>query len=623
MGSAALTIMVCLMGGALSLDDGLCRTPIMGMNSWTAFGSNVNEQDLLDVAHFFVSSGLRDKGYKWINTDDGWDTTARDANGRLQPDVSKFPSGIDGLVKQLGAINLSFGIYTAESSVVCSGRPGTLFQERIDAQTFVDWGVGLVKNDNCGEYSYGNARFHAFADAVAALGSKMIISTEPFSTIPNPNHARFAHYWRTGNDISANWQTILNRIDINDKWARFAGPGHFNDPDMLQVGNGQLTLAEQRAHFALWAITKSTLILGTKVSALSHEQLDIVGNEDLIAINQDALGVQAQKLAINGSRTHHFVGLAPCAMYEADATYPDNVPGPNGVTKAGMVFFLKSLDSINGTTAYSLVSNETGRCLGIRPYVMGYNNVMIPALVSCAAASEDKTQAWGFPSGGPERIGAIQSLWAVAQGSNATVLAVANATLYGSVHGKDGQAVLDGAYGITQLILAPYAPEAPCHDRGCQDYDPSQSWYISPRSGTVRLAAGTAEGYRCYEPGCYMLTSHLPAYDELCLARVASISKNGVDPTTDVTGGTDVYGGPLANGAYVFGLLNRNGDGAGNATIHVEFSWLDSEAIGDATTACVRELYSGTVVQATGKIDWSVAPHDMAVLRITPNATKC
>lgn len=123
---------------------------------------------------------------------------------------------------------------TAESSVVCSGRPGSLFQEFIDAQTFAEWGVGLVKNDNCGEYSYGNARFHVFADAVASLGSKMIISTEPFSLVPNPNQGRFAHYWRTGNDIGAAWTTILNRIDINDKWARYAGPGHFNDPDMVR-----------------------------------------------------------------------------------------------------------------------------------------------------------------------------------------------------------------------------------------------------------------------------------------------------------------------------------------------------------------------------------------------------
>jgi|EP01043_Picozoa_sp_COSAG02_P055757 alpha-galactosidase len=232
MATKVLLQLLLLCSVADALDDGLCQTPIMGMNSWTAYGASVTEADLLDVGKFFVSSGLREAGYKWVNSDDGWDTHARGADGRLQPDLQKFPDGIRGLTKKLGAMNLSFGIYTAESSVVCSGRPGTLFQEYLDAATFDEWGVGLVKNDNCGEYSYGNARFHVFADAVASLGSKMIISTEPFSLVPGPTQARFAHYWRTGNDIGANWNTILNRIDINDKWAAFAGPGHFNDPDV-------------------------------------------------------------------------------------------------------------------------------------------------------------------------------------------------------------------------------------------------------------------------------------------------------------------------------------------------------------------------------------------------------
>jgi alpha-galactosidase len=124
---------------AQALDDGLCRTPIMGMNSWTAFGQGVTEADLLAVGSFFVSSGLRDAGYRWVNSDDGWDTRSRGADGRLQPDPAKFPDGIKGLVQKLGAMNLSFGIYTAESSVVCSGRPGSLFHEYLDAQTFADW----------------------------------------------------------------------------------------------------------------------------------------------------------------------------------------------------------------------------------------------------------------------------------------------------------------------------------------------------------------------------------------------------------------------------------------------------------------------------------------------------
>ena len=130
---------------AWALDDGLCRTPIMGMNSWTAFGQGVTEADLLAVGSFFVSSGLRDVGYKWVNSDDGWDTRSRGADGRLQPDPAKFPDGIKGLVRKLGAMNLSFGIYTAESSVVCSGRPGSLFHEYLDARTFAEWFVALTR----------------------------------------------------------------------------------------------------------------------------------------------------------------------------------------------------------------------------------------------------------------------------------------------------------------------------------------------------------------------------------------------------------------------------------------------------------------------------------------------
>lgn len=554
--------------------------------------------------------------YRWINTDDGWDTKSRASDGRLQPDLLKFPKGIKGLVQDLEALNLSFGIYTAESSVVCSGRPGTLYQERLDAQTFSDWGVKLVKNDNCGEYSYGNAKFHAFADAVRSLGSQMVISTEPFYVTPNPNQARFAHYWRTGNDINADWSVILNRIDINDKWSQYAGPGHFNDPDMLQVGNGALTMGQQRAHFALWAITKATLILGSQVTRLSPEQLALVGNKDLIAINQDPLGVQASKVGVNGSMTPRFVGVAPCAVYEADARYPDGVPGPNGVTRAGMVFHVRPLPGSNATVA--LVANETMRCLGLRPFVGGR---MVPVLLECGA--DDATQAWTFPTG-VDAIGAIQSAWALSQGANATVLSVANSTLVGGIHGQDAQAILDGSYGDMVLGLAPYTHEAPCDNRNCQDYDPAQSWYWSPYSGTVRLAAAPATGYRCYEEGCYQLTSHLPAYDELCLAKVASISKYGVDYTSDKTGGVDVYAGPLSGGAYVFGLLNRNSaQVGGNTTITGSFSWLERDDIGAETSACAREIFSGQTQRVVGSVSWSVAPSDMVVVRVVPNATDC
>jgi len=385
---------------------------------------------------------------------------------------------------------------------------------------------------------------------------------------------------------------------------------------MLQIGNGPLSIAEQRSHFALWAITKSTLILGSKVEALSPEQLSIISNRAVIGINQDPLGIQARKLAINGSVTPHFVGVAPCSLYEADARYPDGVPGPNGVTKAGMVFHAVSSPTVSGKPVFSLVSNETGRCIGLQPYVGG---VLTPALMECSAA--DPSQAWTFPTGST-RIGAIQSVMAVASEAAATVLAVSNSTLYGIVHGGDTQAMLDGGYGDQHLGLAPYNPEPPCDNRNCQDYDPSQSWYWSPRSGTIRLAAASAEGYRCYEPGCYQLTSHLPAYDELCLARVASISAYGVDPSSDHTGGTDVYGGPLDGGHFALGLLNRNAVGTPNATITAKFEWLEDPTFGAGSHACVRDLFSGVAKMVTGSVEWSVTPHDMAMLRVVPG-TSC
>jgi hypothetical protein len=604
---------------ALALNDGLCRTPIMGFNSWTAYGKGVTEQNLLDTGTFLVSSGLRELGYSWVNVDDGWSVEARDAKtGKLLPDLAKFPDGIGGLVTKLTAQNLSFGIYTAESSVVCTGRPGSLFQETLDAATFVEWGVKLVKNDNCGEYSYGNTKFHVFADAVAALGSKMIISTEPFIITPNPMQMEFTHYWRTGNDIGPEWTTILNRIDVNDKWWRYAGPGHFNDPDMLQIGNGALTPAEQRAHFGLWAITKSTLILGTKLSQLDAAQLAIVKNKELIAVNQDALGVQAHKVAINGTMAPRFAGVAPCSVFSSNSNYADGVPGLNGARQSGMVFHVEALAATAG--AFRIVANETGRCLGLRFYDKGAgaDSYSAPMLLACDA--HDTTQAWAFPQG-LDRIGSIESVGAKASGASATALAVLNSTIFGAVHAPDASTMLDGAYGMTRLGLVPLVIEAPCTDRDCQDYDPTQSWYVSPRTGVVRLAAANANGYHCFEAGCYQLTSHLTATEEWCLAEVASISKYGLDPTSDKTGGVDVYAGPLSDGAYVFGLLNR---GAASARIAAQWQWLETAGFGATTSACVKELYSGTVLKAqVGGTAFTVAPHDIAVLRVTPNASSC
>lgn len=621
-------LLTLLTSSSNALDDGLCLTPPLGFNSWTAFGSAVTANDLIGIGKYLVSSGLWDAGYRRVGTDDGWSTGHRDANGRLQADPVKFPGGIPALVASLAAMNITFSIYTAESSVVCSGRPGTLYNEVIDAETFVEWGVTLVKNDNCGEYTLGNTRYQVFADAVAAAGGKMIISTEPFNLVPTPEHATWAHYWRTGNDIDAQWSTILDRIDRNDKWQPFAGPGHFNDPDMLQIGNGDLTLEEQRSHFGLWAITKSPLLLASDIRRLSQQQLAILSNRAIIGVNQDPLGIQARKLAVNGTLTSKFVGLAPCSLaLGRGASYPDGMPGPNGVTSATLTWSAQAAGPVlNGSAqSYRIFHNATRRCLATRNYM----DRVIPALVPCDLSNTDTTQLWVFPTG-TRRLGGVLSVFALQEAaagrnpSNATALSVSQSTLYGTVHGSDTMALPDMNYGIMSLGLAPYAPEPPCGDRNCQNYDPTQTWYWSPTTNTIALAHAPANAYRCYEGPCYQLTSHLPTYDQFCLSSVASISNDGVDPTTTTTGGVDVWGGPLSGGACVFGLLNRNPIGSGNTTITAEFSFLETDGMDGSTTGCARELFSNTLIgPVKGSVSFSVAPHDTAIVKVVVGAQEC
>ena len=459
-----------------AINNGLASTPPMGLNSWTSAGESVSAKFLMAMGDALVATGLASAGYMLVCSDDGWSTGSRNASsGRIVADPTKFPNGFQEVTTHLHAAGLQAGIYSSASSVVCSGRPGSLYNEYLDAATFAEWEVDYVKYDSCGEYSLGSRRFDVFADAVAATGRSMVISTEPFALFPNPSHGGFSHLWRTGNDINSNWGTIIDRIDRNAKWAPFAGPSRWNDPDMLQVGNGGLTIEEDRAHFGLWALSKSPLILGSDVTKLTAPQLAVLKNGAVIGVNQDAVGVQARKLAVNGSLIPLFVGVASCY----GAAGGGASPGFNGVSPPSFLWNVSSLGSVNGTAAYALVNRETGRCLGLRTYAGRAN---VPLLVPCASPSLDLTLAWAFPTG-LTRIGGVQSIAALVAGASATVLSVENSTWQGAVHGKDGVPLLDASYGITVLALAAYAPEPLCKSRNCQDYDPAQSWYYRQSTG--------------------------------------------------------------------------------------------------------------------------------------------
>ena len=498
----------------------------------------------------------------------------------------------------------------------------------------------------------------AFADAANATGRPMYISTEPFLLVPNPSHATFSNSWRTTNDINPSWSTIMDRIDTNDKWAPMAGPGGWkcvqcacaggvrttahvrrrfhhahvwrwrahhahahmlqsltsvpppslpplsSDPDMLEVGNGGLSDGECRAHFGLWCLAKAPLILGTNLSALSPAKLAIVSNKAAIAVNQDALGVQGRKLAVDGQVTPRFVGLAPC---DAGAER-----GYNGVSRASLAWTASA--SAANASALNLRNTETGRCLAMGAYS---KYASAPLLLPCNAS--DAAQAWLLPSGA-STLGALLWLPAVLAGAPAAALAVGDSSLYGKVHGSDSISVPDANYGLLNLSLATYAPEPPCDNRGCDNYAPSQMWYWSPRLGTLNLGHMSANDYRCFGPNCYQLTGHVPTSAQMCLAHVLSFDANvGTSPNEAGNAGVDVWGGPLAGGDFVVGLVNRDANAA--HAIAARWTWLEAPGVGDATSFCGVELFSGAKLGAlVGGASVTVQPHDMALIRLTPGA---
>jgi len=281
-------------------DGALAETPPMGFNNWNAFGCDVNEALIKETADFFVSSGLKDAGYEYVNIDDCWSLMERGADGRLVPDPVKFPSGIAGVADYVHSLGLKLGIYGDAGTRTCAGYPGSLGTEALDAQTWAEWGVDYVKYDNCYNQSDGTRedfvrRYTAMHEALLATGRPIVYSicewgqSQPWEWAPSMG---VGHLWRTTGDITDNWSSIRDIIAFNAPLAQYAGPGHWNDPDMLEVGNGALTAIEKRTHFSMWAMMAAPLIIGTDLRIATEETLSILENREIIAIDQDSLGIQ-------------------------------------------------------------------------------------------------------------------------------------------------------------------------------------------------------------------------------------------------------------------------------------------------------------------------------------------
>jgi alpha-galactosidase len=292
----------------------LAVTPPMGWNSWNAFACDIDESRIKAAADALVNSGMKDVGYQYVNVDDCW-MNGRDASGNIQYDKGKFPSGISGLATYVHGKGLKFGIYSAPNTGTCEGlygQPakasvyvGSLGHEQQDAKAYASWGVDLLKYDDCGGPQ--NA-FAPMRDALRATGRPIVYSINPYNgstCVPTGAHsstcgldlASIANMWRVSADIKATWNDVIRIVDIEAPLSAYAGPGHWNDPDMLEVGNGSLTETENRAHFSLWAMFAAPLIAGNDLTSMSATTTAILTNAEVIAVDQDALGNQAKVVA--------------------------------------------------------------------------------------------------------------------------------------------------------------------------------------------------------------------------------------------------------------------------------------------------------------------------------------
>jgi alpha-galactosidase len=271
----------------------LAATPPMGFNTWNRFGCNVSDTLVRGIADAMVSSGMKDAGYQYVVIDDCWQVS-RDSTGRIEPDPERFPEGMKALADYVHSKGLKFGLYTDAGDRTCQGRPGSYGHEDQDARTYAAWGVDYVKVDWCHADSLDAAtRYTIVRNAFRQSGRPMVLSIcEWGQNRPWEWADTVGQLWRTTNDIWDSWQSMIWNADANARHAAAAGPGHWNDPDMLEVGNGGMTLDEYRAHFSLWAIMAAPLIAGNDLRHMSDDIRDILTNEEVIAVDQDSLGVQ-------------------------------------------------------------------------------------------------------------------------------------------------------------------------------------------------------------------------------------------------------------------------------------------------------------------------------------------
>ncbi|MEV6802529.1 ricin-type beta-trefoil lectin domain protein [Micromonospora rifamycinica] len=492
--------------------------PPLGWNSWNTFGCNINEAKIRGAADAMVNSGMRAAGYQYVVVDDCWQATTRDAAGNLRSDPVRFPSGMKALGDYIHSKGLKFGIYQAPREETCAqyfnalgGATGALNHEQQDATTFASWGVDFLKYDWCSPWGTLNdqiAGFTKMRDALRATGRPIVYSINSNSahsnTGPSYNWSNVADMWRTTEDITDRWSTgcradcfmgVTEILDVQAPLAAWAGPQHWNDPDMLEVGvRGTFTPTQNRAHFSMWAMMAAPLIAGNDITTMPADVRDVLTNPDVLAVNQDSAGRQARRVRDFGetevwaktladgsgavallnrsgstatvSTTAAEIGMPAAGSYTlADvwtkasrntaAAISATVP-PNGV-----VMYRVRTGSSTPTTSFSLRGVGSGRCLdllggaptdGVRAVIWdcnGGNTQIVTAASGQLRIGGKCLDAEGNGTANGTRV----ILWACGTGTNQQWTSQADGTIRGGQSGKCIDVDQAGTANNSALVL--------------------------------------------------------------------------------------------------------------------------------------------------------------------------
>ncbi len=281
------------------VNKNLAPTPPMGWNSWNKFACGINEKLVHEIADAMVTSGMKDAGYQYVTLDDCWQLPVRES-GHLVPNPETFPNGIKPLADYLHEKGLKLGIYSDRGKKTCENKAGSYDHEYTDAKDFASWGVDYVKYDNCNAAFLSNQveDYKRMRACLNNCGRPIVFSICCWGFVDWM--PAVGDLWRTTGDIKDNWARTVELIDTNEQYASYCSTSHWNDPDMLEIGNGGMTDVEYRSQFNMWAIMAAPLIAGNDLRTMTKATQAILTNKEVIAVDQDTLGQQGTMVESSG-----------------------------------------------------------------------------------------------------------------------------------------------------------------------------------------------------------------------------------------------------------------------------------------------------------------------------------